>query len=222
MCNRYAADIRKAGKERELYGFAEWSETGINTILEVFPKSCAPVLKLGEAGKLEWSKMRWGLPGPPQFGGAPVTNIRNVKSSHWRALLGTQHRCLVPFTAFSEYDDASPRGAKVIRWFAPLDRGMLFFAGVWRSWAGDYGTKKAPNFGEHLLFAFLTTEPNDLVRPVHAKAMPVILGDDRQCHEWLTAPSDQIEAVQSRVAPTSALEIVADDEAVQFVGGYIK
>jgi putative SOS response-associated peptidase YedK len=29
--------------------------------------------------------------------------------------------------------------------------------------------------GEHLLFGFLTTEANDTVRPIHAKAMPVIL-----------------------------------------------
>jgi hypothetical protein len=25
----------------------------------------------------------WGRPGPPQFGGQPVTNIRNVKALHW-------------------------------------------------------------------------------------------------------------------------------------------
>jgi len=31
---------------------------------------------------------RWGMPGPPQFGGAPITNIRNVKSPHWRRWLG--------------------------------------------------------------------------------------------------------------------------------------
>ena len=127
MCNRYASDIRKAGKERDYYGFDEWSETRIdpilgNAVLEVFPKSFGPVLKLGESGKLEVMKKRWGLPGPPQFGSAPVTNIRNVKSPHWRALLQTQHRCLVPFTAFSEYEDASPKGKKVIRWFAPPAR----------------------------------------------------------------------------------------------------
>ena len=129
MCNRYASDIRKAGLENEFYGFEEWSETRINpvlgnAVLEVFPKSFGPVLKLGESGKLEWAKMRWGLPGPPQFGGAPVTNIRNIKSAHWRGVLGVSHRCLVPFTAFSEYEDASPKGKKVIRWFAPPDHGL--------------------------------------------------------------------------------------------------
>ena len=227
MCNRYASDIRKAGKERDYYGFDEWSETRINPILgnavlEVFPKSYGAVLKIGDSGKLEWMKMRWGLPGPPQFGSAPVTNIRNVKSPHWRALLQTQHRCLVPFTAFSEYEDDSPKGRKVIRWFAPPDRNMLFFAGICGEWHGDYGTKKEPNVGTHNLFSFLTTEANDLVRPIHAKAMPVILTNQFACKEWLNAQPDQIEAIQTRVLPTDALEIISDEEATIYAGGYLK
>lgn len=227
MCNRYASDIRKAGKERDYYGHDEWSETRINPILgnavlEVFPKSFGPVLKIGDSGKLEWMKMRWGLPSPPQFGSAPVTNIRNVKSPHWRALLQTQHRCLVPFTAFSEYEDSSPKGKKVIRWFAPPDRSLLFFAGICGEWYGDYGTKKEPNEGTHQLFSFLTTEANDLVRPVHAKAMPVVLRSEFECRQWLNAAPDQVETIQSRVLSTDALEIVPDEEAAQYVGGYIK
>lgn len=227
MCNRYAADIRKAGREREYYGFDEWSETRIdpllgNAVLEVFPKSVAPVLKLGESGRLEWTRMRWGLPGPQKTAQAPVTNIRNIKSPHWRPLLGPRHRCLVPFTAFSEYEDSSPRGAKVIRWFAPPERGMLFFAGVCGDWYGDYGTQKQPNVGAHKLFSFLTTDANDLVRPIHAKPMPVILINVFECRQWLNAPSDQIEAIQARVLPADALEIIPDEEAAQYAGGYLR
>lgn len=227
MCNRYASDIRKAGKERDYYGFDEWSETRINpllgnAVLEVFPKSFGPVLKSGEGGELEWTKMRWGLPGPPQFGSAPVTNVRNIKSPHWRPLLGTQHRCLVPFTAFSEYEDSSPKGKKVIRWFAPPDRGMLFFAGICGEWYGDFGSRKEPNVGTHKLFSFLTTDANDLVRPVHAKAMPVVLTNVFECKQWLNAPPDQIEPIQARALPSDALEIVPDEEAGQYVGSYLK
>lgn len=222
MCNRYASDIRKAGLEKEYYGFDEWSETRLNIILEVFPKSVGPVIRLSEKSEREWSRMRWGLPGPQNIGGAPVTNIRNIKSPHWRALLGPAHRCLVPFTAFSEYEDASPKGAKVIRWFAPPDRTMLAFAGIWRTWSGDYGSKKEPNVGEHQLFSFLTTEANALVRPVHAKAMPVILASEKAQAEWLSAPSDAIEEIQARVLPTNALEIVPEEEAAQYTGGYIR
>lgn len=227
MCNRYASDIRKAGLARDFYGFEEWSETRINpllgnAVLEVFPKSYAPVLLRDEEGRTHWAKMRWGLPGPPQLGAMPVTNIRNVKSAHWRPLLGPAHRCLVPFTAFSEYEDASPKGAKVIRWFAPPDRGMLHFAGIWREWTGDYGSKKEPNVGTHLLFSFLTTEANARVAPVHAKAMPVVLPDAAACEEWLRVDTSEVETIQARVLPAEKLDVVPDDEAAQYAGGYLK
>jgi putative SOS response-associated peptidase YedK len=45
-----------------------------------------------------------------------------------------------------------------------------FIAGVWRPWTG---LRKVED-REHLLFAFPTTEFNDVVRPIHAKAMAVI------------------------------------------------
>jgi putative SOS response-associated peptidase YedK len=222
VCNRYASDIRKAGLERDYYGFEEWSETRLNVVLEVFPKSAGPVICLRENGDREWARMRWGLPGPKSTGGAPVTNIRNTASPHWRPLLGPAHRCLVPFTAFSEYEDASPKGAKVIRWFASPERGVLFFAGICGEWYGDYGSKKEPNVGHHKLFSFLTTEANDLVRPVHAKAMPVILRTEEEFEEWLTAPAERVTAIQSRVLPANALNVVPDDEAAEYVGGYLK
>jgi putative SOS response-associated peptidase YedK len=49
------------------------------------------------------------MPGQPQFGGEPVTNIRNVKSPHWRRWLGQASRCIVPATSFCEYADTNPR-----------------------------------------------------------------------------------------------------------------
>ena len=224
MCNRYASDIRKAGLEAEYYGFEEFSETRIklNSVLEIFPNSIGPVIRWRDDGAFEWVAMRWGLPGPTSQGSFPVTNVRNIASPHWRSLLGPAHRCLVPFTAFSEYEDASPKGNKVLRWFAPRDHGMLMFAGLWRTWRGDRGTKKEPNVGEHLLFSFLTTEPNDQVRPVHAKAMPVILRTPEEREEWLTAPAENVVMIQGRVLPHDALEIVADDEAEMFAGAYLK
>ncbi|MBL8543528.1 MAG: SOS response-associated peptidase family protein [Hyphomonadaceae bacterium] len=186
----------------------------------MFPKSLGPILKLDKNCERQWSNMRRGLPGPPQFGGAPVTNIRNVKSPHWRPLLGPAHRCLVPFTAFSEYEDASPKGKKQIRWFAPIDRDLVYFAGIWRQWEGDYGSKNESHIGR--IFSFLTTEPNELVRPVHAKATPVILGREAEQREWLQAPVADIEAIQARVLARDALEIVSADEVAQYASGYLK
>jgi putative SOS response-associated peptidase YedK len=53
------------------------------------------------------------MPGPFQFGGAPVTNIRNANSPHWRRWLRSEARCLVPVNSFSEYNDvANPKSLK--------------------------------------------------------------------------------------------------------------
>jgi hypothetical protein len=43
----------------------------------VFPDYPAPVVR-NDQGEREMVMMRWGMPPPPKFGGAPVTNIRNV------------------------------------------------------------------------------------------------------------------------------------------------
>jgi putative SOS response-associated peptidase YedK len=69
------------------------------------------------------------MPGPPQNGGQPVTDIRNIASPHWRGWLGVGSRCIVPATSFCEYADTKP--LKTPTWFAlNEDRPLLAFAGL--------------------------------------------------------------------------------------------
>ncbi len=84
----------------------------------------APIVRVGEEGERELDMARWGMPGPPQFGGQPVTNIRNVKSPHWRRWLGKGSRCIVPATSFCEYEDTKPRKTPI--WFALAEDTPLF------------------------------------------------------------------------------------------------
>ena len=44
----------------------------------------APIVRHGLDGERELVMARWGMPGPPQFGGRPVTNNRNLRSPHWQ------------------------------------------------------------------------------------------------------------------------------------------
>lgn len=140
---------------------------------DIFPDQLAPVVRTDTDGVREVVAMRWGFP-PPASGKRPVTNIRNLSSQFWRGWLDQpRFRCLVPATSFVEYTDTQP---KVAHWFAlGPERPLFCFAGVWRPWTGVRGKEE----GEHQLFAFLTTDTNELTKPVHAAAMPVMLtGDD--------------------------------------------
>jgi putative SOS response-associated peptidase YedK len=57
----------------------------------IFPDYMAPVVRNAPNGVRELAMLRWGMPGPPQFGGAPITNIRNAKSVNRKLVSTTEH-----------------------------------------------------------------------------------------------------------------------------------
>jgi putative SOS response-associated peptidase YedK len=82
-----------------------------------------------------------------------TTNIRNTKSGHWKRWLDPEHRCLVPFTSFSEYDTID--GKKVPVWFAPDEsRPLLAFGGIWTNWTSVRKAKESEVTAD--IFGFLT------------------------------------------------------------------
>lgn len=181
----------------------------------IFPDGIAPVVRDTAKGR-ELVKMRWGFPPPPFVQGAsrPVVNVRNVKSGYWRPWLKPEQRCLVPATSFSEYADTPDpiTKKKTVIWFAlSQDRPLFFFAGIWREWTGTRGTKAEPVEGRHLVYSFLTTDPNKVVKPVHAKAMPVILTTPEEWKTWMTAPAEEALKLQ-RPLDDKLLKIVASGE----------
>ena len=173
----------------------------------IYPDYMAPVIHMSNSERA-LSMMRWGMPNPPQFGGYS-TNIRNVKSPHWRRWMKPDNRCLVPVTSFSEYAPTPnpATGKKDIVWFSLSEERPLFaFAGIWSDWNGTRGTKANPVEGDHKLYGFLTTEPNAVVEPIHPKAMPVILHED-DWDKWLNAPAEDAVRLQ-RPWPDDGLMIV--------------
>jgi putative SOS response-associated peptidase YedK len=176
----------------------------------IFPDQMAPIVRNSVDGERELVMARWGMPGPPQYGGAPVTNIRNLMSPHWLGWFGVRNRCVVPATSFCEYADTKPR--KTPKWFAlSVDRPLFAFAGLWTPWRGVRGPKNAPIEGEHELFGFLTTEANAIVAPIHPKAMPVILTRPDEVDRWLEAEMPDVLTLQ-RPLPDDTLMIVASGE----------
>lgn len=212
MCNLYSM-TKNQDAIRRLFKVTKDSAGNMPSLSSIFPNNLAPVIRQTDSDR-ELLTMYWGMPNPPQFGGYN-TNIRNVKSPHWRRWMKPGSRCLVPVTSFSEYaPEPNPAtGKKDIVWFSIDNSRPLFaFAGIWTEWDGERGPKSKPTVsGKHLAYAFLTTEPNAVVKPIHPKAMPVILKQD-DWDTWLNAEASEALKLQ-RPWPDDELMIVARGSA---------
>ena len=120
-------------------------------------------------------------------------------------------RACFKFLRLCAQQEAGHRPQDVV-WFAlNEDRPLFAFAGVWTIYAGERGTKANPLPGPHDVFGFLTCEPNDVVRPIHPNAMPVILMTTQEHDVWIRAPWNEAATVQ-RALPHGVLRIVASGE----------
>jgi putative SOS response-associated peptidase YedK len=97
------------------------------------------------------------------------------------------------------------------RCFGRADGLPFFFAGVWREWTGDHCTIAKPDVAKHRLYSFLTTEPNGVVKPVHEKAMPVMLLTADDVKRWLYGSAADALELQ-KPAPDAAIVVLPPDK----------
>ncbi|GGE07828.1 DUF159 family protein [Rhizobium anhuiense] len=139
-----------------------------------------------------------------------VTNVRKLDLPHWKRWFDVGHRCIVPVTSFAEPDPASqePGGKIPNAWFGRDEsKPLMFFAGIhvpqWKS-----VRKVKDGLTTDDLYGFLTTDPNDVVRPIHEKAMPVLLLTKEETDIWLSAPWEDARHL-ARPAANDAIMITS-------------
>lgn len=188
MCNR----ARLQREPDTLFGavgklFEERPRDNRFAPVELRPKSRNYVIR-EQDGERAWDVMTWDVLGGQAAW--PMTNVRNLKLPQWRKLAEKpENRCLVPLTEFCEWTpdkhdlgDGKPP-LKGEMWFSVTDQPVFAVAGFWRHTKDGAG------------FTMVTCDPNELVEPIHPKAMITIL-EPEDVDTWLRGSYDEIVSLQ--------------------------
>jgi putative SOS response-associated peptidase YedK len=163
----------------------------------IAPTQDAPVVRLDKEGRRELILMRWGL--VPLWAkdlsiGTRCINARADSVAEKPAFRDAfeRRRCLVPADGFFEWEK---KGKVKQPWrIGPAEDGLMALAGVWERW-------RAPDGGVVRSYAVITTEANELVRPLHDR-MPVVVPPER-FSDWL-GPESPAERLKEIMRPFPA------------------
>lgn len=201
MCGRYRIKSPFRVIRDLLDGKLAGCDLDIVPSYNVAPSQTLPIIRL-EGDKPTLSLAQWGLI-PSWTKGKPKLAPINAKcetaatSGMFRSAMASR-RCLVPADGFYEWQ--GPRPAKKPFFIHRKDDQLFAFAGLWEIW------RPAPDAEPVETFTILTTEPNELMKPIHNR-MPVILAKE-DFEKWLNKnnkasdvsnllkpfPADQFEA----------------------------
>ena len=162
----------------------------------IAPTQPVAAVRPGDTGR-ECVRLRWGL--VPSWSRdtkvAPINARAETAADKplFRAAL-RKRRCLIPASGFYEWLALAGEKRKQPYCFRPGDERPWAFAGLWERWLGPDGPVES--------CAILTTEANELVRPVHDR-MPVIL-PRLYWQEWLDRDSQDAAAVVPLLRPYPA------------------
>ena len=171
MCGRFA---RKSTQDllTEWFGMELEDMPWFAPSYNVAPQSVQPVVRANrDTGSREFALLRWGLvpfwAKDPKFGYSTI-NARAEEAAQKPAFRDAlkKRRCLVPADAFYEWQRLDPKTKKPFA-FAMKSGEPYAFAGLWDRWQGKDNEVLET-------FTILTTDPNELMEPVHNR-MPVIL-----------------------------------------------
>jgi putative SOS response-associated peptidase YedK len=139
--------------------------------------------------------MHWGLI-PPWAADPSIGNrMINARAETLTELpsfkpLVDRRRCIIPADGFYEWRKEGRR--KVTMWVYLKSREPFGLAGLWDVWRKPDGKRVES-------FTIITTDPNELVRPIHNR-MPVILRPEDE-ERWLDASRTPFVKAQSLLKP---------------------
>ena len=198
MCGRYTLTI-------DIKTVAE--KFGVPASLDTSPRyNIAPtqeVVSVMRNGASHLARLRWGL--IPSWAkdesiGSRMINARAetlTEKPSFKGLLRSK-RCLIVADGFYEWKQEN--GSKIPMYMTLKSGAPFAFAGLWDLW-------KSPD-GEHIRSCtIITTEPNDLVAPIHNR-MPAILLPGAYA-DWLDPDMRDEQALSHWLAPYPAEEMTA-------------
>lgn len=156
----------------------------------IAPTQPVAAVRVDDAGRRELTHLHWGLipawskdPGM----GARMINARSETVAEKPAFRAAfkYRRCLIPADGFYEWQKLN--GKKQPIYIRAQDGGVLAIAGIWERWT-------SPDGSEIESCSLLTTDPNELLQPIHNR-MPVIIAP-ADYDAWLDPKVQRPEVLQ--------------------------
>jgi len=202
MCGRYTLTL----DVEELRAAFAWLK--ISQPDEIKPRyNIAPTQKVAVVASAEPSALayyQWGL--IPSWAksseiGSRLINARAETVAEKPTFRHSfrQKRCLILADGFFEWQASADGSAKTPMYIRMENREPFAFAGLWDAWQKDNDT-------EIRTCTIITTQPNDLMKPIHNR-MPVIL--PIQFYQAWLEPGTPANTLRNFLRPFPASEMIA-------------
>ena len=202
MCGRYTLTTSAAELAKHFWLERE-PRLGARYNIAPSQPVCTVMEDRDQGGPPQCRLMHWGLVPHWAKDTAIANRLINARSETaaakpaFRAAM-RYRRCLIPANGFYEWQRTGTR--KQPHLIAMADRSLFAMAGLWEHWQSENGDELES-------CVVLTTEPNELMAPIHNR-MPVILARD-DYRAWLDPTQTDASQVLPLLRPAPAETMAA-------------